>query len=271
MRNVVSKLAGAFFRYKQEWKWNHEAKREKVGIQHDSSILQTLCGRCLILIPHSDDEWIGCSQVLQSNNEVVLCNMDMEGGDTENLHKERFYEMSRVAKEFSRRLITIKDNKVELLRKTIIEFNPDFVFLPFFIDWHPEHIAVMRMLSSAIELLDKTEIHFQVVTYQISCPIVNGITHALPMSEEEWKHKWSYFKSHYPTQIHIPYLRFSLNEVINGAFIGSFAAEVFCVFEAEEWKSNFSNRIPTKGKIIQLKSKLGSISSMRDYLKKEYN
>ena len=35
--------------------------------------------------------------------EVVLCNMDMEGGDTENLHKERFYEMSRVAKEFSRR------------------------------------------------------------------------------------------------------------------------------------------------------------------------
>ena len=40
-----------------------------------------LKGKILILAPHSDDEWIGCGQlIVDHSNDVVICNMDMSGG-----------------------------------------------------------------------------------------------------------------------------------------------------------------------------------------------
>lgn len=270
MKKTIKQLISVLYRYKQVINWEREAKAEKNKIQYDSEISQTINGRCLILIPHSDDEWIGCSRIIQSDNEVVLCNMDMSGNDMVSLHNERREEMTRVANFFNREFITIEENKSENLCETIRKVKPDFIFLPHFIDWHPEHIAVMHYLSKAIELLDITEMNFQVVTYQVSCPIVKGITHALPMSKKAWKYKWDFFKHHYPSQLQIPYQRFSINETINGVPIRAFAAEVFCVSSSDEWKLRTQKDIPSPEQIIALKSNLGSISSMREYIRKEY-
>ena len=271
MKKTIKKLISALYRSKQVKNWEREAKAEKIKIQYDREISQEINGRCLILIPHSDDEWIGCSRIIQSCNEVVLCNMDMSGNDMLSLHNERREEMTSVANFFNREIITIEENKTENLCETIRKVKPDFIFLPHFIDWHPEHIAVMQFLSNAIDLLETTGINFQVVTYQVSCPVVRGITHALPMSKKEWKCKWYFFKNHYPSQIQIPFQRFSLNETINGVYIGAFAAEVFCVSSSDEWKRRMQKDIPSPEQIIALKSNLGSISSMREYIRKEYN
>lgn len=271
MKKTIKKLISVLYRYKQVISWEREAKAEKNRIQHDCEISQKIKGRCLILIPHSDDEWIGCSRIIQSENEVVLCNMDMSGNDMESLHNERREEMTRVANFFNRDFITIEENKSENLYETIRKVKPDFIFLPHFIDWHPEHIAVMHYLSKAIDLLETSEMYFQVVTYQVSCPVVRGITHALPMSKEEWIYKWDFFKYHYPSQIQIPFQRFSINEKISGQFVGSFAAEVFCMFRIDEWNNLMQNCIPSQEQIIALKNNLGSISSMREYIRKEFN
>lgn len=271
MKKKIKKLISALYCYKQVINWEREAKAEKNKIQYDSEISQTINGRCLILIPHSDDEWIGCGRIIQSDNEVVLCNMDMSGNDMVSLHNERREEMTRVANFFNREFITIEENKSENLCETIRKVKPDFIFLPHFIDWHPEHIAVMQFLSKAIALLDTTEVNFKVVTYQVSCPIVQGITHAYPMTKKEWMYKWDFFKHHYPSQLQIPFQRFSINEKINGQYVGAFAAEVCCMFKADEWNVLMQNSIPSPELIIALKNNLGSISSMREYIRNEYN
>lgn len=269
MREVFSKLYGAFLRLCQKNQWKREARKERNNVQQDNTLKQEFNGRCLILIPHSDDEWIGCSKIIQSDNEVILCNMNMGGNDTDLLHKERLREMIDVAKHFNRKFITIKDNKRESLCNTIKEVRPDFIFLPHFIDWHPEHIEVMKLLSSAVDFLDKTVIHFKVATYQVSCPILSGITYALPMSKKEWKYKWDFFKRHYPTQLQIPFQRFSLNETISGVYVGAFAAEVFCVYSVDEWQTQLRKRVPSVEQMDNLKNNLGSITSVRGVIRKE--
>ncbi len=267
MKELINKILSSVYRFSQVRKWRREARFEANFIKSDPGIKQQFGGCCLILIPHSDDEWIGCSRIIASTNEVVLCNMDMKGGDSPQMHKDRFEELSRVANEYGRRLITIKENKAVELKNIIREIKPNYVFIPHYIDWHPEHVEVMKILYSAIA--NEEQMNFCVVMYQVSCPIVNGITHALPMTKQQWEQKWAFFKSHYRTQLKIPYPRFSLNEVINGVCINSKAAEVFCEENATNWMMIIRTKLPNEQQVVRLKERLGSISEMRHYIKKE--
>ena len=271
MKGIIKKLLRAYYRYKQVKMWKREMLIESEKIKPDITIKQQIDGRCLVLIPHSDDEWIGCSRIVEKGKDVILCNMDMCGGDTPALHYERFEEMSLVAQDNGRSIITIKENKTEELKKVIIEIKPDYVFLPHFIDWHPEHIEVMNILNKAICDMDLNNVQFHVVQFQVSCPIIRGITHALAMSEGEWKQKWAYFRSHYPSQVHIPYQRFSLNEIINGRYIDAYAAEVYCVMNTSDWIKYYNNNMVTEKQIQELRNCLGSICSMRHYIRNEYS
>lgn len=239
-------------------------------MHHDNTLLQGMKGRCLILIPHSDDEWIGCSQVIKSDNDVILCNMDMKGGDNEALHQIRYEEMNRVADEHHRKFITLKGEKLQVLERVIRESGCTHIFVPHYIDWHPDHVAVMRILAAALEDINLKESSLQVVMYQVSCPIIRGINLALPLTKEECKEKWSYFKSHYPTQQHIPYLRFYYNEMINGKYVEAYAAEVYVVVEARQWLSALYSMVPDERQTEGLRNNLGSISAMRSFIAGEF-
>ena len=194
--------------------------------------------------------------------------MDMSGDDSDSLHQERYIEMQSVQKVYKHQLITIKDNKVDCLNALIKEVTPDFIFIPHFIDWHPEHIEVMRILSLTLKKI--TDNHIIIVMYQVSCPILSGITHAIPMSKKEWHLKWKFFKKHYPSQLCIPYRRFSLNEVINGKYTKSYAAEVFCSLSSEEWINKIAGEGLNVEQINSLMHNLSSISKMRSYIKNEF-
>ncbi len=264
MREIIKNLLRVYYRHKQVKLWNREVQSESERILPDNTIKQQIAGRCLVLVPHSDDEWVGCSRLVKEGQDIVLCNMDMNGGDTPSMHEKRFEEMVSLAKDYNRRIISIKENKSKELKNIIDEVKPDYVFLPHYIDWHPEHIEVMKTLyDSAKEGAND----FHVMMYQVSCPIITGITHALPMTKEQWNEKWDYFKSHYRTQTTIPYQRFSMNEVINGRHIGANAAEVFCEVVIEDWLKLIENKIPTEEQISGLKGNLGSITMMRQYIK----
>ena len=143
--------------------------------------------------------------------------MDMNGGDSESVHSLRFSEMKMAANCFKHDIITVKSDKDHALATLINEIKPDFIFVPHYIDWHPEHIEVMKLLASSLENINTDRL--KIVMYQVSCPILYGITHALPMTKKEWKRKWMFFKEHYPSQLYISHQRFSLNEVINGKYI----------------------------------------------------
>ena len=187
----------------------------------------------LILAPHSDDEWIGCSQVIINCPNTVICNMDMQGGDSESLHQTRLQEMQSVARRFNKRLITLSSDKVEALKRIIEAENPDFVLLPHFIDWHPEHMQVMKYMEQTIQ---SGTYSGNVLTYQVSVPFTDSSCSLyLPMSIDAQSFKWSVFNEHYKTQSFMPVKRFISHEYINGSDMSINSAEIFKNYTSEEW------------------------------------
>lgn len=216
----------------------------------------------LILAPHSDDEWIGCSQIIKTCKDVTILNKDMQGGDTDELHHTRFQEMATLASQYSRRLLTVGNEKEKSLAEIIVEVKPDFICLPFFFDWHPEHIQVMEYLRQA---LLSCSYQGKILLYQVSLPIDSLFVNvSLPMSKNELEDKWSTFKETYKTQTMIAYKRFIANERINGAISGTYAAEVYVALESNAWYQSLDKFLLTTCEIDDVKSNLMDITTTRN-------
>lgn len=239
---------------------NHTILNRTISILPNESIL--------VLAPHADDEWVGCSQILISKSAVKICNMDMSGGDSEKLHKERFQEMTKIAKITNRELETISgtyDDKVAKLKKNIQDFRPRYIAVPFYFDWHDEHIEVMGILKDALLLFNGEK---DVLMYQVSVPIpLEMITHCLQMNKEQHKNKWKTFNRIYKTQLSIPWIRFQYNERISGKFCGGYAAEVFVCEKGKYWAQSLEERIISESQRKVLISNLQDLKAVRDITK----
>jgi len=221
--------------------------------------------RTLVLAPHSDDEWIGCSQIIQGNSEVLICNMDMPGGDSAALHSVRHREMRSLAARFNRRLETVAhDKRAADLSRIVKSYSPEVVFLPFFTDWHEEHIAVMKILQSVADSLGDIKIGM----YPVSLPLLPScITHYRPLPKRDFNFKWTTFKSIYRTQAQaLPWRRFAAHERINGACVKEFAAEVYCVMPVAQWLHCLKSKTLSEQQKAVLKANLNNISRVRELL-----
>jgi len=247
-------------------KWFIECRKERDKVEYKPSIELGFKGKCLILLPHVDDEWMGCSQLLlQKDLDVLMLDMDMPGGDSDVVHRRRKDELKHVGKTLNKPIQKVGGNKAESLRSIILEWKPNYVFLPFFIDWHEEHIEVMSYLKSALENCFDLKHTLNIVGYQVSAPIPGKfITHVQTMSKKTWKTKWQLFKSFYPSQVRIPYKRFALQERVNGAYSKSFAVEVFSVNTVTDWIESYNRLLPNVQEINELKNNLSSISQIRN-------
>lgn len=226
---INNKLAYLFRRLR--WYLDYKAERRNISALEGEINLSD--SNKLILLPHVDDEWIGCSQVLVRYPNSIICDMDMLGGDSIEIHVKRKKELAEVAKYLNRKLVTITTDKSNRLKDIIEELNCFEIFLPFFIDWHSEHLEVIDIVEEALRGLSR---NINVVMYQISVPMrKHNVNFALPLTEKDCKEKWSLFEKFYPTQLHLPTLRFMLQERINGAYANSYAAEVFCLMERDHW------------------------------------
>lgn len=187
-----------------------------------------LNGTSLVLLPHVDDEWIGCSQVLTSGHRVILVDMDMNGGDNYTIHLQRKEELKVLSKIFSLPIVCLKDKNNELLE--LIKLNkPAQIFVPFTIDWHPEHIQVANILKQTLKecLLDGIYID-RIISYNVSVPFPIELVNAyLPLDFYSLINKWKVFTSVYKSQTDIPRIRYISNEIIDGGYVGYIGAEFF--------------------------------------------
>lgn len=197
-------------------------------------------GLKIILAPHSDDEWVGCSTILQSNKgDVAVIDMDMSGGDTEELHEIRRQEMQSVARAYNYPLLKVEGNKVSWVSDYIKKYSPKYIFVPCYYDWHDEHYEVMDVLKEALEA---SKIDTNVVMYQVSIPMPPSLIncyHCLDKNEHE--EKWRLLDVYYPSQSFLPTFRFKLNERINGKRFRAYAAEVFSVYSSDKWINDYKN------------------------------
>ena len=245
-----------------QWQWavfinRSKIKEEKKAVVPDCKIL--------ILAPHSDDEWIGCSKIIKENKNVIICNMNMDGGDTEEIHAIRYQEMKSLADKYNRPFFTVNANDREKdLLQIIQDYQPEIIFLPFFMDWHEDHIRVMNMLKS----VSATVTDFQIGMYPVSLPMLpNFITHYKPLNKSVLKAKWGVFLNTYKTQTFLPWRRFLANERINGACVNQYAAEVYSIIPVEQWIKLLDNHLLTDKQKKCLKGNLNKISKVRKLMK----
>lgn len=267
---MVKKLYRYLRKSFQKCKWTYDAIIERAILKKNKVVNEVDNGSFVILIPHADDEWIGCSRIIQQRSPVYLVDMDMPGGDSKEMHCVRKEELKQLARKFNTQLYILDDaSKKKRLYDIIINLKPDYILLPFFYDWHPEHLKVIDILD---DVLRNINIKVSILMYQVSMPIsCCFINHALPLSRKEQRTKWRVFQKIYKTQSHIPTYRFSMNELIYGKLINSYAAEVFVKMSAEEWlesKKNFVLSQEDKDYLLSNINKIRGVRKILDSLKK---
>lgn len=225
--------------------------------------------RILILAPHSDDEWIGCGNIVNEDIDVAVCNMNKSGGDTQKVHNIRTAEMIKICQLHGKQYLSITDNNYIELKNEIIRFKPEAIMLPFFYDWHEEHQQVINTLSKVVNESIECFDNIAIGMYQVSVPIkLTAVTHCMKMSKAEFRYKWKKFREVYASQAHIPYNRFAAYERINGALCNSYAAEVFVFMSARTWKEKKAFLTPNKDEIKNMKSNLNSIHTTFSFVNK---
>lgn len=264
---LYRKLKAGYNLCKRNIRWKYDAKkcREELKAKRISKEIE-IKGKIVVLMPHSDDEWIGCSQILKkAAHNVFVINMDMLGGDNRDVHLERRKEAENSADRFGYEFLNM-DNGDNSLEMCLIKIQPDCVFLPCYLDWHDEHFKVMEIFMNVAEKIGYSG---RVAMYQVSLPIsISLINYGIPMDKKEWKNKWRFLKANYKTQRFLPITRFSLNEYINGGLFDCFSAEVYSVSTFSEWKLGMMNGQLSKQQINECQKHLQEIKYIRDLLNK---
>ncbi len=147
--------------------------------------------RIVVLAPHMDDEVIGCGGTLArhivcGSQVTVVFLTDGRGGGaavnsafTEtNMPATRKNEAKLALAELGITQIVFLDAQdgrlgptailVDALRAALVASRPDIVYLPFFLEEHPDHRASSTLLAAAVS---GTGMSFQVHGYEVWTPL----------------------------------------------------------------------------------------------------
>ena len=264
--SIKSKIIAPFRICKRKYEWIRD-----YAIWHRiipvSNIKELTNEKILILAPHSDDEWVGCSQLLiNKKNKVTVMNMDMNGGDSEPIHLERYNEMKKVSEKYNYILETIEKDRYYCLKKYLKANDVSIIMVPCYFDWHEDHIEVMHILDRVA-----TEIGYnkQIAMYQVSLPIPHQmVTSGCLMDKKTVNNKWKLLKKYYPSQKYLPITRFLINEKINGSIACFYAIEGYCAMPYAEWSRNLKKYALDDNEKKYLSSNLQHIGIIRMELQK---
>lgn len=269
LHGLCWKIIHKYSLWKQKNRWDKDAEELRNQMAHTPQVELDMGESFLILMPHSDDEWIGCSQIIKKGSKVTICNMNMQGGDTDEVHKMRYIEAKNVADIFSRELISLSShNREKELADVINQYCPDFILLPYFFDWHPEHNDVMKTCYRA---LDACDYKGRFLLYQVSVPIpAQDCNCCIAMNSDERNEKWNIFMQYYKTQSFMPTNRFKAYERINGVMIESYAAETYYLLDINGWKEGIENKLLDDNEKNILKTNLNDIVFMTQEVNRLY-
>lgn len=143
----------------------------------------------LVLSPHPDDDVVGCGGTLckhhLSGNEITIIYLtDGRKGDPtftneQGLVKERQKEAREAAKIIGIDNLVFLNHRDLKLRKSeetagemielLDKIKPDIIYLPFFLDNHPDHIATNEIFVAACKNM---ECKFECYAYEIWTPLM---------------------------------------------------------------------------------------------------
>lgn len=151
-------------------------------------------GRVLVIAPHPDDESTGCGGVLarhaHAHDHVTIIQItDGRASRAQSLEPEtmaqvRFQEGRAAAQALGVRsleqwgLYEGKWNSSELvarLRDTLCRVQPNIIYAPSCVDFHPEHLRVARALAAALDEATPSVLR----VYAISVPLTGSLANCV--------------------------------------------------------------------------------------------
>lgn len=218
--------------------------------------------RVIVIAPHADDELIGCYGLLTNKYitlKVFYCSL-LGSNYSKTNHDRREEEflsyMSNIGREF---VIAKNDDFSEELEAIIREDQPQYIFLPAFIDWHDEHRLVNLKLYS---ILNRIPFDGKIGWYNVSIPIPGLYTTSLfPISRNEQNEKWDCFEKFYSSQKNLDICRFKFIEA-NCRFKKLGIAEKYIIMDKEIWFSAIKRLRPYEKQLSAIKKSIGDIKKM---------
>lgn len=164
---------------------------------HSAMLWQPGAQKVLVLAPHMDDETIGCGGALalhaQRGAQITVVFLTdgrngssevntMYGEERERKQQELIELRTTEARAALRRLgvnrmvcLDAEDGALEKcewaaekLRDVLLKHQPDIVYLPFYLEEHPDHRAASRVLLDAAA---GTSLQFQCMGYEVWTPL----------------------------------------------------------------------------------------------------
>jgi LmbE family N-acetylglucosaminyl deacetylase len=220
----------------------------------------------VVLAPHMDDETIGCGGTLakhraQGARVQVVFLTDGRGGSSAlgayrgEQRRQKELELVETRKREARNaletlgvqeqvFLDAEDGALKSstsvassLRRILEERRPDLVYVPFFLEQHPDHWAASALLLDAVA---GTDLDFQCMSYEVWTPLFPNCLVRIDEAIEKKKAALAC----YPSQLaEADYLHHSigLNAYRASAFTGHYAtyAESFCSLPLEDYRAMF--------------------------------
>jgi len=183
--------------------------------------------QALILIPHADDELIGCYSLLRDHgNDVMGYYFGLTGGNIDCTNVlTRKEEICSVFKYYGKTLIHGHLNYSDDIASIIEERHIHNIFVPNIIDWHTEHLEVN---STLVNVLKRVDSEVSIWLYKTSTPLdISRISNVYQMSKRDVSDKWSLFRRYYRSQSNLPIERYECYERIYGKIYHCYACEPF--------------------------------------------
>jgi len=197
MKPLTKILLRNFARAARPYLESHGLLRTSMVFNRSALVFDPGGGRILVLAPHMDDEVIGCGGALArhaqagATTQVVFLTDGRYGSSQlqrlsgEDRQRAQL-ELIETRKQEARRALQIlgvddivyvdaEDGRLgetpwaaERLRGILEKFQPDIVYVPYFLEQHPDHLAASRVLLDATR---NTPLDFQCFAYEVWTPL----------------------------------------------------------------------------------------------------
>jgi len=194
--------------------------------------------KILVVVPHADDELIGCYNFIKKNNKKIkLFYCGYLGTKTNYLNKNiRLKEFIGVCDYLNVDFSISQGNLKDELYKEILDYSPDLILLPYYLDWHEEHREVNYLIYAIIKKYNKRLIQ-KIGCYKISTPIpASQVNFIVSLAKKDLNEKKKVFYKYYRSQKYLPLNRFFYEDRAYGRLFKLYAAEIYSIFDIDTWK-----------------------------------
>ena len=237
---------------------------------HSAMVWQPGAEKVLVLAPHMDDETIGCggTLVLHAQRGAQITVMFLTDGRNGSSEINTLYGEERERRQ--RELIELRTTEAraalqrlgvnrmicldaedgaldkctwaaEKLRDVLLKLQPDLVYLPFYLEEHPDHRAASKVLLDAVA---GTSLKFQCMGYEVWTPLFPNCLVRIDASVEVKKQALQEYRSQL---LQCDYLHASIGlnahrsaGLINAPGTKGGYAEAFYVLSLPQYREQFA-------------------------------